>query len=67
MFCAIRWILYTRQEEKQGIYEKEARSKPENLDEEMTLVDCYYIPTFRLLKLEVEKELAALFPKVTRI
>ena len=51
------------------------KSNRKSKDEEMTLVDCYYIPTviaeqFRLLRehcaLEVEKELAALFPRVTR-
>lgn len=54
---------------------KAKKSNRKSKDEEMTLVDCYYIPTvieeqFRLLRehcaLEVEKELAALFPKVTR-
>ena len=54
---------------------KSKKSNRKLKDEEMTLVDCYYIPTviaeqFRLLRehcaVEVEKELAALFPKVTR-
>lgn len=54
---------------------KAKKSNRKSKEEEMTLVDCYYIPTviveqFRLLRehcaLEVEKELAALFPKVTR-
>ena len=54
---------------------KSKKSNRKSRDEEMTLVDCYYIPTviaeqFRLLRehcaVEVEKELAALFPKVTR-
>ena len=54
---------------------KTKKSNRKSKDEEMTLVDCYYIPTiiaeqFRLLRehcaVEVEKELAALFPKVTR-
>ena len=54
---------------------KAKKSNRKSKDEEMTLVDCYYIPTiiaeqFRLLRehcaVEVEKELATLFPKVTR-
>ena len=54
---------------------KAKKSNQKSKDEEMTLVDCYYIPTviaeqFRLLRehcaVEVERELAALFPKVTR-
>lgn len=54
---------------------KSKKSNRNSKDEEMTLVDCYYIPTviaeqFRLLRehcaVEVKKELAVLFPKVTR-
>ena len=54
---------------------KAKKTNRKSKDEEMTLVDCYYIPTiiaeqFRLLRehcaVEVEKELATLFPKVTR-
>ena len=54
---------------------KSKRSNKKSKEEEMTLVDCYYIPSviaeqFQLLRehcaLEVEKELALLFSKVVR-
>ena len=54
---------------------KSKRSNKKSKEEEMTLVDCYYIPSviaeqFQLLRehcaVEVEKELALLFSKVVR-
>ena len=80
-FCILK-----KKKETRSFMKKSKKSNRNSKDEEMTLVDCYYIPTviaeqfrllrehcaeqFRLLRehcaLEVEKELAALFPKVTR-
>ena len=69
-FCILK-----KKKEKRSFMKKSKKSNPNSKEEEMTLVDCYYIPTviaeqFRLLRehcaVEVEKELAALFPKVTR-
>ena len=54
---------------------KKSKRSNKKSKEEMTLVDCYYIPSviaeqFQLLRehcaLEVEKELALLFSKVVR-
>ena len=69
-FCILK-----KKKETRSFMKKTKKSNRKSKDEEMTLVDCYYIPTviaeqFRLLRehcaVEVEKELAALFPKVTR-
>ena len=69
-FCILK-----KKKETRSFMKKAKKSNRKSKDEEMTLVDCYYIPTviaeqFRLLRehcaVEVEKELAALFPKVTR-
>ncbi len=69
-FCILK-----KKKETRSFMKKAKKSNQKSKDEEMTLVDCYYIPTviaeqFRLLRehcaVEVEKELAALFPKVTR-
>ena len=69
-FCILK-----KKKETRSFMKKSKKSNRNSKDEEMTLVDCYYIPTviaeqFRLLRehcaVEVEKELAALFPKVTR-
>ena len=69
-FCILK-----KKKETRSFMKKSKKSNRISKDEEMTLVDCYYIPTviaeqFRLLRehcaVEVEKELAALFPKVTR-
>lgn len=70
IFCILK-----KKKETRSFMKKSKKSNRNSKDEEMTLVDCYYIPTviaeqFRLLRehcaVEVEKELAALFPKVTR-
>ena len=70
IFCILK-----KKKETRSFMKKSKKSNRKSKDEEMTLVDCYYIPTviaeqFRLLRehcaVEVEKELAALFPKVTR-
>ena len=69
-FCILK-----KKKETRSFMKKAKKSNRKSKDEEMTLVDCYYIPTiiaeqFRLLRehcaVEVEKELATLFPKVTR-
>ena len=70
IFCILK-----KKKETRSFMKKAKKSNRKSKDEEMTLVDCYYIPTviaeqFRLLRehcaVEVEKELAVLFPKVAR-
>ena len=69
------FCILDKKKETRSFMKRAKKSNRKSKDEEMTLVDCYYIPTviaeqFRLLRehcaLEVEKELAVLFPKVTR-
>ena len=73
-YC-LNFCILKKKKESRVFMKKSKRSNKKSKEEEMTLVDCYYIPSviaeqFQLLRehcaLEVEKELALLFPKVVR-
>ena len=75
VFANKKLFLYTRNVEEARKNMKNNKKRKQNKEEDMTLVDCYYIPTviaeqFLLLRehcaTEVEKELSMEFPKVCR-